>query len=579
MTSTATLAHFDPKRKVVLACDASSVGVGVVLAHQYPDGSERPIAYASKTLNAAERNYSQLDKEALALVFGVKKFHKYLYGRKFILVTDHKPLLSILGSKAGIPPLAAARLQGWALILLAYQYELIFKKTDDHGNADALSRLPLPDQETDGAALLAERCYRVTIMKTPLTHIQIRQATRQDLLLSKVIEYLQGGWPSKVEAPFAPFKTRELELTVEAGVLVWGQRVIVPKKLQGRILQLLHEDHLGIVRTKALARNYVWWPKLDEEIEEMVGRCKSCQAMRNERSAQDARWELPSQIWYRLHMDFAGPVQGKMLFIVVDARSKWPEVAVMNSTTASIEILREIFSRFGYPRELVSDNGPQFTSQEFAQFTAEYGIRHFREAPYHPKTNGLVERMVQTIKKQLGRFDNMSGSLKTKISRILLSYRNTPHRITETSPAEMMLKRPIPSKWDLLIPSLTEMVNRKQPVPNLEVEEIPEGGRVLAQNYRGGRKWMEGTIKERRGPMSYEVEVDGEIMRRHEDQLLPVQEEITEEAVAAEEAQEVNTDPGIRNPLPERDMEQPEPETRRQPRNKRKERDPDFVYY
>ena len=95
-------------------------------------------------------------------------------------------------------------------------------------------------------------------------------------------------------------------------------------------------------------------------------------------------------------MDFAGPVQGKMLFLIMDARSKWPEVAVMNSTTAtaSIEVLREIFSRFGYPRKIVSD-------KEFEEFTTEFGIRHFMGAPYHPKTNGLVKRMVQTIKKQL----------------------------------------------------------------------------------------------------------------------------------------------------------------------------------
>ena len=580
MTSTTTLAHYDPHQKLVLACDASSVGVGVVLAHQYPDGSERPIAYASKTLNAAERNYSQLDKEALALVFGVKKFHKYLYGRNFLLITDHKPLLSILGSKAGIPPLAAARLQRWALILLAYQYELVFKKTQDHGNADALSRIPLPVQEKDGAAASAEKCYRVALMKMPLTHVHIRQTTRQDPLLSKVINYLQSGWPAKTEACFNPFKTRELELTVEAGVLLWGQRVIIPKKLQRRVLELLHEDHLGMVRTKALARNYVWWPKLDEEIEQLVGRCKNCQAVRNQIAAPEARWELPSQIWYRLHVDFAGPVQGKMLFVVVDARSKWPEVAVMNSTTsaASIEVLREIFSRFGYPRELVSDNVPQFTSREFMDFMAEFGIRHFRGAPYHPKTNGLAERMVQTVKKQLGKYNSIPGTLKTKISRILLSYRNTPHRITETSPAEMMLKRPIPSKWDLLRPSVSELATRKNPVPQLEVTGFPEGGKVLARDYRNNRKWKEGTVKERRGPLSYDVEVEGEVIRRHQDQLLPVPDEIP--VVAEEEKSlEDNAEAGENNQALPAVTEQPEPETGRPPRNKKKVHDPNFLYY
>ena len=581
MTSTATLAHFNPKQTVILACDASSVGVGAVLAHQYPDGSERPIAFASKTLGAAERNYSQLDKEALALVFGVKKFHKYLYGRKFVLITDHKPLLAILGPKAGIPPLAAARLQRWALTLLAYQYELVFKKTQEHGNADALSRSPLPDGEVEVSAREAEKCYQVSCRKMPLTHTQIRQATRQDPLLSKVYKYVQTEWPLEVDSMFTPFKRRTVELTTEAGVLLWGQRVIVPGKLQEPILRALHEDHLGIVRTKALARNYIWWPRLDEEIEKMVAQCKHCQTVRNQEKAPEARWELPSQIWYRLHMDFAGPVQGKMLFVVVDARSKWPEVAVMNSTTAtaSIEVLREIFSRFGYPREIVSDNGPQFTSREFEEFTTEFGIRHFMGAPYHPKTNGLAERMVQTIKKQLTKNRHIPLSLKAKLNRILLAYRNTPHQVTETSPAEMLLKRPIPSQWDLLRPSLKDMQARKQPIPDFQVEGVPEGARVLVRDYGHNIKWKTGTVRERKGPLSYQVEVEGEVIKRHQDQLLPLPAAENGSDIEEEPREEPDSGEGHQEEAIPARQEETEKRMGRLPRNKKKKEDKNFLYY
>lgn len=132
------------------------------------------------------------------------------------MVTDHKPLLSILGSKAGIPPLAAARLQRWALILLAYQYDLIFKKTQDHGNADALSRLPLATEEKDGAAVVAEQGYRTTFEDPSNTHTQIRQATRNDPVLTKVITYLQTGWPSNdLDPSLKPFQSREAELTID----------------------------------------------------------------------------------------------------------------------------------------------------------------------------------------------------------------------------------------------------------------------------------------------------------------------------------------------------------------------------
>ena len=108
-----------------------------------PDESEKPIAFASRTLTKAEHNYSQLEKEALSIIFGVQKFHQYLYGRKFTLVTDHKPLITILNPRKGIPSLAAARLQRWVLILASYQYEIEFKPTDKHSNADGVSRLPL----------------------------------------------------------------------------------------------------------------------------------------------------------------------------------------------------------------------------------------------------------------------------------------------------------------------------------------------------------------------------------------------------------------------------------------------------
>ena len=136
---------YNPHLPITLAGDASASRVGTVISHILPDGSERPIAYASRALSQAERNYAQLEKEALSLIFGIKKFHIYLYGRSFTLVTDHKPLLCILGPKQGIPELAAARLQRWALILAAYNYKIEFRPTHEHGNVDGLSRLPLPE--------------------------------------------------------------------------------------------------------------------------------------------------------------------------------------------------------------------------------------------------------------------------------------------------------------------------------------------------------------------------------------------------------------------------------------------------
>ena len=145
LTSDAVLVHYDSEQPLKLACDASSYGLGVVLSHVSKEG-ECPIAFASRTLTKAERNYGQIENETLALVYGIKKFHKYIYGRRFTLVTDHKPLLSILGPTSEVPPIAAARMQRWGIFLSAYQYDVECKRSKDHSNADGLSRLPLPQQ-------------------------------------------------------------------------------------------------------------------------------------------------------------------------------------------------------------------------------------------------------------------------------------------------------------------------------------------------------------------------------------------------------------------------------------------------
>ena len=163
LTSASVLVHFDPKLPIKLAADASSYGLGAVLAHVMPDMTERPIAYASRSLSPTERNYAQVEKEGLALVFAVKKFHQYLYGRIFTLVTDHKPLLSIFGPKKGIPSLAAARLQCWAILLSAYAYLIEYKTSAKHGNADALSRIPATSS-TIVSADTSSSCFNIIIL-------------------------------------------------------------------------------------------------------------------------------------------------------------------------------------------------------------------------------------------------------------------------------------------------------------------------------------------------------------------------------------------------------------------------------
>ena len=226
LTSSDVLIHYDPKSPINLAADASAYGIGAVISHVLPDGTEKTISFASRTLTASEKNYAQLEKEGLALIFGVKKFHQYLYGRKFTLITDHKPLTAIFGPKKGIPSLAAARLQRWALLLSTYDYNIHFKPTQEHGNADALSRLPLPVQDFPQAAEIeAVSVFNIAqIQALPVTFQQVQLATRRDPTLSKVMTYVQSGWPNQVTEELKSYHNSRQEIGIQNDCLMWGIR-------------------------------------------------------------------------------------------------------------------------------------------------------------------------------------------------------------------------------------------------------------------------------------------------------------------------------------------------------------------
>lgn len=310
---------------------------------------------------------------------------------------------------------------------------------------------------------------------------------------------------------------------------MWGGRVIIPPRQRTYILDQLHEAHSGVVKMKNLARSYVWWPGIDAELEVIAKKCPGCRETQNEPAIAPLHpWEWPSRPWQRVHVDFCGPFLGHMMLVAVDAHSKWPEVICMTSTTAerTIEVLREIFSRNGVCEQLVSDNGPQFTSEEFQEFIRTNGITHIKSVVAHPATNGLAERLVQSLKNALKSAKHDAGTLKRKLANWLLVYRNTPHTTTNETPAQLFLGRPLRMRIDLIRPSLDDHVRHNQfhnmlNGQNHRLREFSVGQDVAVRDYRGQNKWINATVVKRMGPLTYEVKTTqtAAVWRRHVDQM------------------------------------------------------------
>ena len=533
LTSQQCLTHFDPRLPLLLATDASPWGISGILSHIMPDGQEKPIAFASKSLSKTQLKYSQLDKESTAIHWAVNKFYAYLYGRKFTLITDCQPLTAIFNPHKSIPVTAAARLQRYAIFLSGFDYDIRYKSTKQNSNVDALSRLPVKstaDQDEDDECSVY---YTSQIDQLPVSSAEIARETRRDKLLSRVYEHVATGWPPDAcveNQALKPYFTRRNELSIHQGVIMWGCRVVVPIKLRSRVLQVLHTGHLGIVKTKGIARSYVFWPGIDSELEQMIKRCHGCQMQKKAPTQVNVHpWEWPTSNWERIHIDYAGPFLGRMFLVVVDAHSKWPEVVEMQSTTAekTIQALRTIFGRNGLPRQICTDNGNQFTSQEWADFMKANGIVHYRTSVAKPSTNGQVERFNSTFKSSLRAMNKESGNLNAKLNSFLLSYRNAVHATTGESPAKMFLGRNLRSRLDLVKPDTKSTVQNSRMKMAMsdahKFREIDLGQTVLVRDYRptANSKWVTGTIISRDGNLMYKIDIgNGQVWRRHIDQIV-----------------------------------------------------------
>lgn len=455
------LAIFDSRRETIVATDGSDYGAGAVLLQRVGD-REVPVAYASCVLNPAQRRYSAGEKEAFACVFAIEKWHVYLWGRPFVLRTDHQALVALLGSSG--TGRRSMRLGRWADRLRPYNYTVEYRPGVTNSVPDMLSRLPLSEtfiiegDDEDEMVVAA-----ISQALGPLKWETIVSETAQDRELHCVRQQLlKKTRPEDVATIWRPIFN---ELSVVDGVILRGEQVVLPGTLRKRAIYLAHDDaHQGIVRTKQRLRRYYWWPSMDRHVLEYMDACSVCHHL--DKTAKVATQpltttELPKGPWERVAIDIRGPDNSmphhsRFQVVLIDYFSKWVEVMMTNDTSTRriIEFLRTGFYREGNPFTLISDNGVQFISREFEDFLKSRDIQHVRTPVYHPQANGLVERFNRTLggfiqtAKQIAK-----GDLEMRVFEMIGTYNSTPHATTLKTPSELLHGRLMRTNLTIVVPS------------------------------------------------------------------------------------------------------------------------------
>jgi len=442
MAETGTLAYFDKNAATKVIADASPVGLGAVLI-QSQNGVWVPICYASRSLTDCERKYSQTEKEALALVWACERYHAYIYGMKFELVTDHKPLEVIYGPRSK----PCARIERWVIRLQPYDFQIVYAPGQSN-IADPLSRLLNQDNTTNHQHEAEEYVRFVAINATPraLTTREVEEASAVDEELKALRKAIKTGRFEQCN-DYAPAAG---ELCVIGQLVLRGTRIVLPSKLRSQAISLAHEGHLGIVGTKQNLRSKVWWPRMDKAAEKFCKSCYGCQLVARADPPEPLKsTTLPEGPWQDLAIDLLGPLpSGHSILVVVDYYSRYYEYAIMTSTVTEkvIDNLEEIFSRHGLPITIKSDNGPQFRSEEFREYCKQNGITHLKTTPKWPQANGEVERQNASLMKRI-RIAQAEGLDWTKeLRRYVTKYRCIDHATTGKSPAELLFNRKMRGK-------------------------------------------------------------------------------------------------------------------------------------
>ena len=384
--------YFNPKSATTLQTDASKKGLGAVIVQD-----SRPVMFASRALTGVETKYKNLERECLAMIWGMEKFHYFLYGKQFTLETDQKPLVSIYKKhmveiSPGIQRLIMRRFPH-------QPFDIQYRRGKEIPLADALSRVTPTPVEEDGIQLPIVAVNLITSnIPVSSTEIElIHKETSKDPTLTLLRHYIHMGWPCDcrmLQQELHTFWNYREDLSMGNGLITKGARLLILSTLRRKVLEQIH-GHLGIEKCMLKARDSVFWPGISNNIREAVEKCGICQASFRAAKPVGNVSDVPPQTWHTLGTDLF--YWNKMDYLVIrDYFSKYLIVRRLpnSSSHAVIKELGLVFTELGRPFVLRSDNGPCYSSREFHNFLSFYQVDHITSSPHYPQSNGFAEALV-----------------------------------------------------------------------------------------------------------------------------------------------------------------------------------------
>ncbi|XP_048248911.1 uncharacterized protein K02A2.6-like [Haliotis rufescens] len=460
-------------------------------------------------------NYAQIEKELLAIVFACEKFHDYILGKEVTVETDHQPLISIYKKAFFAAP---ARLQRMLLRLQQYDLKLVYKKGEELHVADTLSRAFLKDNSN--IPDYEEFEVMTVLPMTDARSEQLKAETGRDPELVLIRQYVKHGWPQYKRdvhpEAWKYFSFRD-EITECDNILFKGDKVIVPTSLRHDYMKHIHQGHLNAERCKGRARDFLYWCNMNSDIEQWVAECAVCNSCKSQQRKEPLKChEIPTRPWQILASDLFTWNSTEYL-VLVDSYSGWIEMNTLNTTTSAAVIrkLKGHFARFGVPDTLLTDNGPQFSSREFALFAKTWGFTHKTSSPGYPQSNGLAEKAVQS--------DPYLA---------ILNQRNTPRDQVLGSPAQRLMSRrtktetpmsskllsPVIRKPSSIYKRLVELRGQQKQYFDKTAKLLPRlepGDKVRILTNNGFDRL--GLV--RQSPRSYIISSEGKDLRRNRRQL------------------------------------------------------------